>query len=160
MSRFQAFRDRRDRVGLFDAERDGFRVRRIAADDRDVGAVKRRDDGGAGRPLSRDDLPRKVGGGGVWNRVVRVDDVERLRASDLDDLVGQRQQVLRLAEERVRRRLDAMKGQPGLVAQPERRFTADDVHLMPALAQRRRKLGGDDAAASDRGVADDTDVHS
>ena len=145
----QAFRDRRDRIRLFDAVRDGFRIRRVAADDRDVSAVKRRDDGGSRASTVRDDLACKVRGGRVRNRVVRVDDIERLRARNLHDLVRQREQVLRFPEERVRRRLDAMKGQPRLIAQPERRLTADDVHLMAALGKRRRELSGDDAAASD-----------
>ena len=53
-----------------------------------------------------------------------------------------------------------MERQPGLVAQPEGRLAADDVDLVPALGERRRELGGDHAAAADRRVADDTDVHS
>ena len=133
---------------------------RIAADDRDVGAVERRDHRRRRTSAVGDDLPREVGCGGVRNRVVRVDDIQRLCACNLHDFVGQRQQVLRLAEERVRRRLDPMKRQPGLIAQPERRLAADDVDLVPALGERRRELGGDHAAAADRRVADDTDVHS
>ena len=42
--RLQALRHGGDAVGLLDAERDGFRVRRIAAEQRDVGAMQRRDD--------------------------------------------------------------------------------------------------------------------
>ena len=55
-------------------------VRRVAADDRDVGAVKRRDDRAAPDVrCRRHDLAREVRGGRVRNRVVRVDDIERLR---------------------------------------------------------------------------------
>jgi hypothetical protein len=52
----------------------------------------------AGSRGRREHLPRQVRGGGVRNRVVRVHDVELLGAGDLDDLVGQRQQVLRLTK--------------------------------------------------------------
>ena len=45
------------------------------------------------------------------------------------------------------------------LAQPERRIGADEVHLVAAVRQRLRELGGDDAAAADRRVADDADVH-
>ena len=91
---------------------------------------------------------------------MRVHDVEPELARQLHDLRGERQQVLRLAEQRVARRVHAMKRQPRLViAQPERRFSADQVHLMAPAGQRLRQLGGDDAAASHRRVADDGDVH-
>ena len=42
--RLETFRHRGDAVRLLDAERDGFRIRPIAAKQRDVGAVQRRDD--------------------------------------------------------------------------------------------------------------------
>ena len=40
---------------------------------------------------------------------MRVDDVQPMRARHLHDAVGQREQVLRLAEQRVARRLDAVE---------------------------------------------------
>ena len=48
-------------------------------------------------------------GGRVRDRVVCVHDVEPELARDLDELVRQRQQVLRLAEQRIARRLDLVK---------------------------------------------------
>ena len=42
--------------------------------------------------------------------------------------------------------------------QPERRISADEVHLVAAVGQRLPELGGDDAAAADRGVAEEADV--
>ena len=97
---------------------------------------------------------------GVRDRVVRVDDLERELARDLHDLVGERQDVLRFAKERIARRVHLMEDEPGLVvAEPERRIGADEVHLVAAVRERLRQLGRDDAAAADRGVADDADVH-
>ena len=78
---------------------------------------------------------------------------------DLHDPVGQRQQILRLTEQRIGRRQHLVERQPLLeLAQAERRFRADEVHLMPAQRERLAQLGRDDAAAADRRVADDADV--
>ena len=53
------------------------------------------------------------------------------------------------------------KVQAGLIlAEPERRFGADDVDRVAARSQRLAELRGHDAAATDRGVADDADVHA
>ncbi len=106
-------------------------------------------------------LARQVGGGRMRNRVVRVNDVQLLVAGDLDDLVRQREQVLRLAEQRIARRFDAMKRQPGLVdAEPHGRVAAEHVNLVSARRQHLAQFGRDDAAASHRGVADDPDLHA
>ena len=50
----EALGDGRHAVGLLDAERDGLGVRAVAAEQRDVGAVERRDDRAA-RDASRCD---------------------------------------------------------------------------------------------------------
>ena len=133
----------------------------ITADERDVGAVQRRDHARhppvAGRGQH---LLRQEGRRGVWHRVVRVDDVEVVLARHLHDPVGERQQVLRLAKQRIGRRQHLMERQPGLeLAEPERRLGADEVHLVPAQRERLSELGGDDAAAADGRVTDDSDVH-
>ena len=71
----------RHAVRLLDAERDDLRVRRIAAEQRDVGAVQRRDHARHVAALARrEHLPRQVRRGRVRNRVVRVHDVEPLVA--------------------------------------------------------------------------------
>ena len=97
---------------------------------------------------------------GVRHGVVRVHDVEAEIARHLHHLVGDRQQVLRLAEQRIGRRQHLVERQARLiVAEPERRLRADDVHPVAADGQRLAELRGDDAAAADRGVTDDADVH-
>ena len=90
---------------------------------------------------------------------MRVDDVQLRLARDLHDPVGKRQQILRLAEQRIRRRQHLVEEQAFLeVSEPERRFRADEVRLMPAQGKRLAQLGCHDPASADRGVADDADV--
>ena len=84
--------------------------------------MKRRDHAWDGVSAGFEHLPRQERRGGVRDGVVRVDDLEIDLARHLHDLVGEREHVLRLAEERVARRVDLVKHQPGLiVAEAERR---------------------------------------
>ena len=46
-----------------------------------------------------------------------------------------------------------------IVAEPDRRIAAENVHAMAARGERLPQLGGDDPAAADRGIAHDADVH-
>ena len=144
-----------------------FGIRAIAAEQRDVRAVQRGDNrrdvgdvarrGGPGRGQN---LTRQVRRRGVWNRVVGVHDVEVLVARHLHDFVRERQQILRLAEQRIRGRLDAVKREPGLIAaEPERRVAAQNVDVVPARRERLPELGRDDAAAPDRCVTDNAHSH-
>ena len=111
----EALGDRRHAVGLLDAEGHGLRIGAVAAEQRDVGAVQRGDDARHARRLARrrQNLPRQIRGRRVRDRVVRVDDVELLVARDLDDLVRERQQVLRLPEERIAGVSTRWKDSPG-----------------------------------------------
>ena len=78
----------------------------------------------------------------------------------MDDLRGERQQVLRLAKERITGRVDAMKREAGLVvAETKRRLGADQVHLMIPPRQRLGQLRRHDAAAAHRRVTDQCDIH-
>src|SRR5689334_3574123 len=53
-----------------------------------------------------------------------------------------------------------MERQPRhVVAEPDRGVGAQDVNAMSANRQLFSELGGDDAAAADRRIADDADVH-
>ena len=121
--RLQAFGDGRHAVRLLNGKSDDFRIGAVGAEQRDVGAVQRGDHLGHRSAVGRgQNLAGEIRRGRMRHGVVRMDDIELLGARHLDDLVGQRQQVLRFAEHRVRRRLDAMKRQAGLVvAEPERR---------------------------------------
>ncbi len=90
----EAFRDRRDSVRLVDAERDRFRVRPVAPEQRDIRAVERGDDRRhvADRSVARrgENLSGEVGRGRVRHRIMGVDDVELFVPGHLHNLVGQR----------------------------------------------------------------------
>ena len=118
---------------------------------------RRHDARRARRARRREHLHRQVRGRRVRHRVVRVDDVEPMRFGDTGDRVRQREQVLRFAEQRIRRHDDLLEtdGRGFAVAPPERRFAADQVHLVAARGQRLRELRCDHAAAAHRCVADD-----
>src|SRR5215208_5620896 len=110
--------------------------------------------------MRAEDLPRQKAGRRVRDGVMRVNDVEAEFARDLHDFVRKREQVLRFAEQWVGRRQDLMKGETGLkLAEPKRRFRADEMHLVTAPRQRLPELGGDDAAAPDGGVTNHSDIH-
>src|SRR5262249_55488871 len=67
---------------------------------------------------------------------------------------------LRLAEERIARRFDTVEEEPRLVVDEARgHLAAQHVDAMAARRQRLPELGRDDAAAADRGITDDADVH-
>ena len=157
----QALGNGGDAVRLIDAERGGLGVRRVAADQRHVRAVQRGDDAGHLAAARRgQDLPREIAGGGVRYRVVGVDDVEVERARHVDQLVRERQQVLRVPKQRVAGRLHLVKREAGLeLAEADRPLCADQADLVSAGGKRLGQLRGYDAATADRRVADDADVH-
>src|SRR5262245_22109298 len=94
------------------------------------------------------------------DRVMCVNDIQPEFTGHLNDLVRERQQVLWFPEQRVRRGQHLVKRQARLeLSEAKRRFRADEMDLMTAFRERLTKLGSDDAAAPDGGVADDADVH-
>ena len=85
---------------------------------------------GSCRPFGAEDLPCEVRGGRMRNGIVRMDDIETLLPRNLDDLVGERQRVLRLTKDRVIGTLDAIKHEPRLVpAEPRWPFCAQQVAM-------------------------------
>ena len=79
---------------------------------------------------------------------------------DVHDAARERQHVLGFAEQRIGRRVHAVKRQSGLIlARPERRFGAEQVHLVPALGEALGQLRGHNPAAADRGITDNADIH-
>ena len=73
----ETFRDRGHPIRLVDAECDCFRIRPIAAKQRDVGAVQRRDDRGYGRISGRgENLTGQVRRRGVRNRVMYMQQID------------------------------------------------------------------------------------
>ena len=57
--------------------------------------------------------------------------------------------------------MDAVERESRLVvAEPEWRLGANQMHLVAAAGQRLRQLGGDDAAAAHRRITDHPDMHA
>jgi hypothetical protein len=68
----------------------------------------------------------------------------------MDDAAGERENVLRLPEQRVSGRVHTVKRQARLVsAEPEWRVGAEHMNVVTARRERLRQLGGDNATASD-----------
>ncbi len=108
----------------------------------------------------REHLLRQIRGGGMRNGVVRVDDVELLLIRDMRDRGGKREQVLRLAKQRIRRHGHAVEVQSRHTTLPaKRRLAADEMYVMAAIGQGLGQLRRDDAAAAHRRVADHPDSH-
>src|SRR5215207_7573384 len=106
------------------------------------------------------DLLGQIRGGGMRHRVVRMNHVEAELARDLDDARGQGDHVLRLTKERIRRCINPVKAEPRLVlTETKGGIGADQMHFVAAPRQGLGQLGGDDAAAADRGVTHDADIH-
>ena len=159
-------RRRRDRVARRDREARERQEARVAADQRDVGAVQGRHDArGRGAAFGGQHLAREVRCDGVRQRVVGVDDVEPFAPRHLDDLRRERQRVGRLLELRVGRRRDAMEDEPRSragVAGSIRpgQLVAEHVHGVAAARELDGDLGGDDAAAAEGREADDADAQA
>ncbi|MGC4081628.1 MAG: hypothetical protein QM736_05820 [Vicinamibacterales bacterium] len=95
--RAHEFRDRRDRVGMFQGVADRRTVAGIAAEQRGVGAVERGDDA---QPVFL--VQHRAGehcGGGVRHGVVNVQQVERVLFRHLGHLHRERQRVVGVFEE-------------------------------------------------------------
>src|SRR5262245_1425644 len=122
--------------------------------------MQRRHHAGRFAAVRADHLPRQKAGGRMRDGVVCVNDVEAEFACDLHNLVRQREQILRFAEQRIGRREHLVKREAGLkLAEPERRFRADEWHLVPPARKGLAQLVGYDAAAAHGGVTDDSDIH-
>ena len=91
---------------------------------------------------------------------MRMDDVETIRARHLYEAVGQREQILRLAKQRIAGRLDAVEPDVTIrLAQSKRRIAADHVGAMSATGEGSGQLRRHHAAAADRRITRNPDVH-
>ena len=93
-------------------------------------------------------------------RVVHVEEVEPGVRGDLGHLRREGERVGRRHEERVARRDDLVEedARPRQ-REPRGQRVGDEVHLVAAVGQRDAELRRDDAAAAERRVAGDADLH-
>ncbi len=98
----QILRNGGDAVALLDGEFGDGQVAAVAADQGDVRAVQRGDEGQAPRGGHG---ARQHGADGVGDGVVHVQQIERLGLEDLEHFCGERQGVGRVVEQRIGRHL-------------------------------------------------------
>jgi hypothetical protein len=153
----QELGDGGDAVRPLDPEARDLEERAVLADQRDVGAVQGRDEPGRTRPQH---LLGEEAGDGVGDRVVDVEQVEAVFASDLRHLRGQGQVVRRVLEEAVRREVDLVVADVLLeLVQPEGQSVGHEVHGVAAPRQLLAELGRHRARSSHRRITRDPDVH-
>jgi len=155
----QVIGDGGDAVALIDTEAGNGQVGMVEADEGDVGSVERGDEGQA-VILALEHFAREVGGDGVGNGVVDVEDVELVVGGDFRHARGEGQIVGRVFEEGVVGDGDLVKGDL-LFASAEAKGLGigDEMHLMPGRGQLDAEFGGDDSAASVGGITGDANLH-
>ncbi len=158
----QILRDRGDAVALVDGEARDRQVRRIGADQRDVGAVQGgdvRQTAAFARMIAGQHLPRQHGADRVRNRVVHVQQIEFVDLRDFGHARRQRQIVGRILEQRIARDFHFVIVDVGLrFGQANGLRVGDEVHLVTALRQFQAEFGGDHAAAAVGGITGDSDL--
>ena len=153
----QVVADRGDTVGSVDPEPGGRAVGPIHAHDGDVRAVQ----GGYGleAPVAFDHLACEVGADGVRNRVVHVNEFERVFPDHIHDGRSQGQVVGRVLEEWIGKHVHHVVVEVLVVfAKPERNGIADEVNLVTTTDQVEAQLGGHHTASPERGVTDNSDT--
>ncbi len=142
-----------------DAEaRDG-EIGAVEADERDVGAVERGDEGQVDA-LGGEHLAREQRGDGVRDRVVDVQEIEGVDLGDLGHAGGEREVVGRVLEERVVGDGDLVVADVGFAAvEAEGLRVGDEVDLVAARGELDAELGGDNAGTAVGGIAGDADLH-
>ena len=154
--RAQKCRDSRHAIGGFEGMADGRAVTGVAAEQGGVGAVECGDDFGA--PMLGEHIAREERGGRVRHGVVRVDEIETVVTGNFGEFHGQRQCVIGIFEETVAVDLDGMKVDMGGVGgEAKRALVADEMNLVAAGSEFFSEGRGEDAAATDAGVAGDAD---
>src|SRR5262245_13641700 len=154
----QVLRDRGQPVRLRDRKPRDRQEAFARPDQRNVGAVQRRDERQVALRFVH--LARQKTGRRVRDRVMHVQRVQLLVLGDLDDLRRQRQVVRRKFEERVIEKVDLVKPQPLVQhAQPRRQSVTDEMDVVAALGQLAAQLGAYYPAAAVCGEDCNADVH-
>ena len=155
----QVVGDAGDAVAFLDGVAHDGQIAAVESDQRDVGPVQ----GGHERQMTAargEHLPRQQRRNRVRNRVVHVQQIERVVLRHFGHARGQRQIVRRKLEERV-------TGDGNLViedavvapAQAEWLRVGDEVDLVAESGQLDAQLRGDNAGASVGGITRDPDAH-
>ena len=153
----EKFGDGGDAVGRFEGVADGGAITGVGAEEGGIGAVERGDD--FGPAVLGEHVACEEGGGRVGHRIVRVDEIEAVVAGHFSEFHRKREGVVGIFEETVAVDFDRVKMDAGGVdRETERTFVTDEVDLMTAGGEFFAEGGGENAAAADTRVADDTDL--
>ena len=145
----QERRRRGDAVALLDREARDRQERRVAADERDVGAVQRGDDARRARRRGSAAPGRRWSRAGA--RSARATD-RAARACATSTIFDASASAYGLcSKQRIVARLDLVEDRrsPTRRSRRARRLGADEVHAVAAARQLEADLGGDDAAAAE-----------
>ena len=94
------------------------------------------------------------------HRVVDMQHLKLIFLAHLRHFHRKRQRVIRILEQIVIVDDHRMEEQPrDIHGQAERTFVTDEMHFMPALHQLLAQGGGQNAAAADRGITGDANLH-
>ncbi len=155
----EKLRDGGDPIGTLDREL-GDRIEAgFLPDERDVGAMQRRDDREAAPGCQH--LAGQERGGGVGNGVVDVEQIEVFPEGHIVLLAGQGQRIRIVLEERVvpggvhLMEVDALD----VFAKPERHRVRDEVDLVTAPGKVEPELRRERARPPVRWVASNADLH-
>ena len=153
----EVMRDGGDAVALLDGEFGDGEIAAVAADQCDVRAVKRGDEGQTARGGHG---AREHGADGVGNGVVDVEQIERFGLEDFEHFGGESKRVRRVIEKRIAGDFDLVKMDVRIVGiHADRRGVADEMDVVAASGEFLAEFGGDDAGAAVRGVAGDANLH-
>ena len=155
---FEKIRYCRDRVRTRERMMNRRAITRVATEQRAVRAVQGRHD--TRLLFRRQHRAGEDGRGGVWNSIMDVHDIQTVIAANLGHANRKRQSIIRIFEKRVVVYYHGMERKTRCVfRQSERALIADKMHLVPALGEFFAQRCCEDAAAADRGITGDADVH-
>ncbi len=94
------------------------------------------------------------------DRIVYMQQVQRLGLRHFNHLRRQRQRVRRMVKQRIGRDLDFMKiNSLMMLGQPDGHGVADEMYLVPARRQLDTEFGSHHARTAVGGIAGDSDFH-
>ncbi len=152
------FADAGDAVRLLDGEFGDGKIGAVRTHERNVGSMQRGDERQPAHQCQH--LLRQQCRDRVRNRVMHVQQVERVALGHFRHARRQRQAVRRILEQRVIRDFDLVivdARRPRI--EPDGIGVGDEVNIVPAVGQLETQLSSDNAAAAIGGITGDADLH-
>src|SRR6185437_1846335 len=155
----QVLRDGGDGIALVDGERDHGREGLVAAYEGDVRTVEGRDHGNIAA-LGFHDLFSHIGGGGMRDGVVDMQQIELVIDDHVDHGARQSRLVRRIVEERVGGHAHFVVEDVRIeLVETHRLLIGDKMDLVTLVRQGLTEFGGQYATAAKCGITDDAYTH-